>query len=169
MRPLLALVLLLWAAPALAQAPPLRPDPGLTPGAVDDSMSPAQICRTQWGKDARHVTAAMKRQVMAAYKMTPRRCPSGKIEIDHACSRELGCRDDVRNLWPQCYEKPVKGKTPSEVPEWGAHKKDRLENEMHKEVCTAPASQQASVLARNRKDILEDWIGAYIHRWGYPR
>jgi hypothetical protein len=52
----------------------------------------------------------MKNAVVTAYAMTPADCPTGKIEIDHLISRELGGAGDVKNLWPQCYEQAVAGK-----------------------------------------------------------
>lgn len=160
MRYAAVLLALLWAVPALAGD---LPDPKLTPGVARPELTVKKICATKWGHDARAVTAKMKREVMEAYRFKPSDCPSGKAEIDHLWSRELGGADDVRNLWPQCYEKPVKGRTPSQSPEWGAHKKDRLENELHKQLCAG-----ALTLAEARRELSSDWIASYRKHFGDP-
>jgi len=77
--------------------------------------------RRKWGKDERHVTPSMKKEVFALYGYSgnddPRCVPSGKqrCEIDHLISRELGGADDVKDLWPEAY-----GTTP-----WNAYLKDK--------------------------------------------
>jgi hypothetical protein len=50
---------------------PVVPNPALTPGVVRP-ISRTALCRTRWGKDARHVTLAMRRQVFAAYRIPTR-------------------------------------------------------------------------------------------------
>lgn len=82
------------------------PDPSKTPGLARAGLSKATICNTKWGKDARHVTPAMKDEVFALYGYSgyndPRCVPDPKghtCEIDHLISRELGGADDVKNLW----------------------------------------------------------------------
>lgn len=95
-----------------------RPDPKLTPGRARN-LTKEQICTTKWGRDARHVTPKMKRQVCIAYGA--KLCPGQKWEIDHLISRELAGADDVRNLWPQ--------------PIAEARVKDRIENQLHKQFC----------------------------------
>ena len=42
-------------------------DSSKTPGAVREELTQDKICSIQWGKDERHVTDAMKRQVFADY------------------------------------------------------------------------------------------------------
>src|SRR5690348_9097243 len=54
----------LFLAAALAAT---APDPTLTPGEWRTDLTREQICATHWGHDARHVSAAMKRAVFAAY------------------------------------------------------------------------------------------------------
>jgi hypothetical protein len=150
-------VLALSAGAALAGD---LPDPALTPGMIRN-LSLAQICKTKWGHDQRAVTQSMKAQVVVMYHFSPAQCPSHNVEIDHLISRELGGADDVRNLWPQCFEKPVAGKTPSEVAEFGAHKKDRLENWLHKQTCAGKMTLKAAQDALRR-----DWIAAYRKAFG---
>jgi hypothetical protein len=142
--------LLLFAAPALAGD---LPDPGLTPGVARTDLTLAQICSTKWGRDARAVTAAMKRQVFKAYGLTGNKdlacvpdAHGRRCEVDHLISRELGGADDVKNLWPQAC-----GSTP-----WNAVRKDRVENRLHVEVCAGRLT-----LRHAQEDIRTDWTAAY--------
>ena len=141
--------------------PPQIQDLKLTPGVVRPDLTLDQIFHTAWGKDERMVTADMKAQVAKAYGMSAAACPSGKIEIDHLISRELGGADDIRNLWPECYEPAPPA--PKLNPVWGAHKKDRLENELHKEACAGTIT-----LDQARAALVDDWRKAYVARWGQP-
>lgn len=102
----------------------ITPNALYTPGVVRP-LTRSQICSIKWGKDRRHVTESMKRQVAANYHI-PRTSirPSGQgecCEFDHLIPRELGGADDVRNLWPQ--------------PWFDAHIKDKTENDLHVMVC----------------------------------
>lgn len=130
------------------------PDRKLTPGVARPDLTLKQICATKWGKDARAVSAAMKRQVFAAYgyPMGNRdpRCP---CEVDHLVSRELGGADDVKNLWPQSYSGP-----------WNARLKDRVENRLHVEMCAGRLSLRAAQDA-----IRADWTAAYRKYFGEPK
>jgi len=145
--------------------PALLPNPSVTPGAIAIN-SKATVCTTKWGKDARHVTAAMKKQVYAKYGTAPgsgvcawktRTTRAGKTvreacEVDHLISRELGGADDIRNLWPQPYTQHP-----------GAHEKDWLENRLHKEVCSGKITPQEA-----QNQIQTDWYAAYLQRKGTP-
>jgi len=129
---------------------PVVPDPQLTPG-VARPMTTAQVCSTKWGKDRRHVTVAMRKQVFARYRV-----PYAKhalYEVDHDISRELGGADDIDNLWPQ----PWTGG-------YNAHMKDRLENRLHREVCAGTLS-----LERAQQAIRGDWRVAFRRYFGDPR
>jgi hypothetical protein len=135
-----AILFFLLASTAFA-ADPIRPDPKLTPGLTNPAVT--NVCTIKWGKDARHVTEAMKRQVFAAYKIPYAR--HGEFEVDHLISRELGGADDVKNLWPQKW-----------VGTWNAHMKDQLENHLHKMVCAGQLP-----LSEAQLEIRTDWIAAY--------
>jgi hypothetical protein len=160
--------LLFLAAPLRAQqaqyqkhGPALLPDLSVTKGsiAITDRTT---ICTTKWGKDERHVTKKMKSDVYAEYGTAPgsgvcafktHTARSGKLikegcEVDHLISRELGGADAEDNLWPQPYTQHP-----------GAHEKDWLENQLHKEVCANKIS-----LADAQKEIKEDWYAAYLKR-----
>jgi len=135
------------------------PNLQITPGAVRAGLSKTKICSIKWGKDERHVTAAMKRQVFAAYGYSgyddPRCVPAGKrtCEIDHLISRELGGADEVSNLWPQAY-----GTSP-----WNAVLKDKLENRLHKELCAG------NITLKSARDMLvTDWREGYKKYYGEP-
>jgi hypothetical protein len=69
-------------------------------------------------------------------------------EVDHLVSRELGGADALPNLWPQPYN-----------PKPGAHEKDWLENELHKEVCHGLISLEDA-----QQEIRTDWYAAYLKR-----
>ena len=110
------------------------PNPALTPGVVRQ-ITRDEICATRWGKDSRHVTLAMRRQVFAQYHVSwdDRR----KYEVDHLIPRELGGADDVRNLWPQIWAE--------------AHVKDKVENVLHKGVCVGVMSLESA------QDMMRKW------------
>ncbi|MEO6339625.1 MAG: hypothetical protein ABIO39_06275 [Caulobacteraceae bacterium] len=155
-----AIVLTLSLAFATAAAADDVPDLAKTPGVTRPGLTKAKICATKWGLDARHVTAAMKRQAFANYGMAGNSDPACIVdvrgrhcEIDHLISRELGGADVVENLWPQAY-----GTSP-----WNAQLKDKLENRLHKEVCAGRLS-----LAKARKMIATDWREAYRAYYGEP-
>jgi hypothetical protein len=141
--------------------PALMPDLAVTKGhAVIRTKS--GVCGKKWGKDERHVTVAMKNQVYSEYGTAPgkgvcafkthtgtkgQQVKEG-CEVDHLISRELGGADSVDNLWPQPY---------TEHP--GAHEKDWLENELHKEVCAGTIA-----LKDAQQEIKGDWYAAYLKR-----
>ena len=90
---------------AAALVAPQLPNPALTPGAINPAISPAAVCTVKWGKDERHVTAAMKAQVFKEYGFSGPHDPAfaqdaaGRtVEIDHLISRELAGAE----LWRTC-------------------------------------------------------------------
>ena len=141
--------------------PVLLPDLSVTKGAVRLNDT-SKICSIKWGKDERHVTDKMKDDVYASYGTAQGEgvCAykthtgtNGKpvkegCEIDHLISRELGGDDKVENLWPQPYTQHP-----------GAHEKDWLENQRHKEVCAGTIT-----LAAAQKEIKTNWYAAYKKR-----
>jgi len=115
------------------------PDPEVTPGVIALRDKTA-VCDKKWGRDARHVSQAMKEHVCAKYGVKD--CPGPRFEVDHLISRELGGADDVRNLWPQPLDE--------------ARKKDWLENAAHKAVCSG-----AITLGHAQAAIRNDWTVFY--------
>lgn len=144
----------------LGAATLLTPRHDLTPGKTVD-ITVVELCKKKWGKDARHVTEAMKAEVFDRYGYTghnadPKCIPDAhgkRCEIDHLISRELGGADDILNLWPQPYGGP-----------WNAHMKDRVENRLHVEVCAGRIN-----LLQAQTMIRDDWQGAYRKYFGDPK
>jgi hypothetical protein len=130
------------------------PNLALTPGVARTDLTKLQICSTAWGRDARHVTSAMRAQVFAAHGIKcGARC--GQLyEVDHLISRELGGADDVKNLWPQ----PLNSKP------WNARLKDKLENRLHNEVCAGRV-----MLGQAHGMLVNDWRIAYRKYYGEPK
>jgi len=157
-------------ASAQSDSWPTKPDASLTPGLARDDLTLDEICTTKWGTDARSVTAAMKQQVMDEYAFKASECPlthlNGKavhrVEIDHLIPRDLGGADDVRNLWPECYEQVEPNKSEQED---GAHKKDQLETRLNKELCKDGHPTQEK-LDEYRTEIKTDWIALYHKIYG---
>jgi hypothetical protein len=68
------------------------------------------------------------------------------MEIDHLIPLELGGADDVKNLWPQ------------PAPDYKY--KDKLENELHRLVCSGKVSLSAA-----QDEIKTDWTLSYRKRF----
>ncbi|ACU75373.1 hypothetical protein Caci_6525 [Catenulispora acidiphila DSM 44928] len=113
-----------------------RPDASCTPGAVQDSVTQANIdstiCTTGYTTKIRPATSAtdkIKHALYTAYGVPD----NTKSELDHLVSLELGGSNDTANLWPE----------PGTLP----NPKDSVENALHKAVCahkvTLAAAQQA--------------------------
>lgn len=133
------LLLALACSPCLAQLP----NPKTTPGAVRTTNT-KQVCSTTTGQ-FRNTTEAMKKQACAAYGIKD--CPKAKVmEIDHLISLELGGADEIANLWPQLAV--YSDGSP------GFHVKDKLENDLHRLVCSGKMK-----LTDAQACIRTDWIG----------
>ena len=153
------MIALLFAA-AVALVPPSMPDPAKTPGVVRTDLTVQAICATKWGKDERHVTAAMKAQVFREYGFVGPHDPAFKpdaagrtVEVDHLISRELAGADEVANLWPE-----ARATQP-----FNADLKDRIENRLHVEVCAGRMKlEDAQQMMRT------DWTAAYVKLLGAP-
>lgn len=143
---LIAIAILIGGA-----AGPNQPDPSLTPGAVRTDVPPSAACTTKWGKDERAVTESMKRRVFRSYGFPlgnkDPRCP---CEADHRVPRELLGADVAENLWIEQYFGP-----------WNAHMKDRLENRVHREVCSGRMT-----LDEGQAVFLGDWQAGYVQFFG---
>jgi hypothetical protein len=122
---------------------PQVPDAKLTPGAILNTANKETVCVVGYTKTVRDVPVSVKRKVFANYGIDP---TSSKFEIDHLISLELGGSNDIKNLWPQSYLT-----TP-----YNAHMKDRLENLLHRMVCSGQIS-----LSQAQSEISTNWIGAY--------
>jgi hypothetical protein len=140
-----------WLADIAYAADPILPNLHLTPGVYRKDLTAAKICKTKWGLDKRHVTESMKKQVFAEYRIDLSR--RSEFEVDHLVSRELGGADDVKNLWPESYI----------TQPYNAHRKDRLENHLHKLICN-----KTITLEQARDAVTHDWRKAYKKYFGVP-
>jgi hypothetical protein len=127
-----------------------RPDPRCTPGAIDPSVTEANIdrtiCRTGYTRTVRppeSVTEPEKRRSLEAYGD---RGPLRRYEYDHLIALELGgVPNDSRNLWPEPGASP--------------NPKDELERRLRHEVCAGRLGLRAAQQA-----IARDWVAEY-HRY----
>jgi hypothetical protein len=135
------------------------PNPQLTPGDADPSISVSDLCPTANPSLRRNVSAAEKAQVFEEYGLAGNHTgycenddPHG-CEVDHLISLELGGSNDIKNLWPQPYAGTI----------WNAHVKDKLENRLHAMVCSGEIS-----LKDAQHEIATDWVAAYRKYLGSP-
>ncbi len=123
------------------------PDPHCTPGALNPSVSQADvqstICADAWTGTVRpqeSVTEPEKEASLAAYGDPG---PLRDYEYDHLVPLELGgAGNDPRNLWPEPGASP--------------NPKDDLENRMRAMVCDGEIGLAAAQL-----EIAADWVAAY--------
>lgn len=137
---------LLFAA-AVAAAPV----PGATNPAVTQANIGTTICVPNWTKRIRppaSYTDKLKLQQMAALGL---KGDPHAYEEDHLISLEIGGNPtNPSNLWPQPWTGPH-----------NAHLKDRLENLLHRLVCSGTLP-----LAAAQQEISIDWIASYRARIG---
>jgi hypothetical protein len=139
-----------------ANLPPgVLPRHGLTPGAINPSVTQSNIrntiCRPGYTATVRppfEYTNAMKHQLMRVYGV---RGSIHDYELDHLIPLELGgCPNCETNLWPQ----------PRDVFP-GASEKDEVEDYLHHQVCSGTLP-----LAEAQREIASDWYAVYtrIHK-----
>lgn len=146
---------------ALAVAAHWLPTHSLTPGATNAAVTQANlkttICRrggyTKSIRPPMQYTSALKRRQLA-HGYTDKNMRD--YEEDHLISLEIGGNPrDPKNLWPE----PYKGT-------WGAHVKDKLEDQLHKLVCAGKIPLKTA-----QHEIATDWIRAYnkyVGKLAYP-
>ena len=145
---LAALVLALLPVPAFAQqpatgAPPILPDPKLTPG----DTFPVELADIQvkgYSATVRDVPLKEKRAVYASYGIT--HWQKGEYEVDHLISLSLGGSNSQKNLWPQSYL----------TEPWNAHTKDQLEYKLLTLVRSGKVDLHTA-----QQEMAKDWIAAY--------
>ena len=134
------------AVPAAPDTPAFAlPDPTMTPGAVDSTVTLERIC-TESTRRRRPPSTKLCDKVFVAYSVPP----AHRYECDHDVPIALGGLTVVANLWPQ--------------PDIEAARKDRLEVEMQRRACAAyrtlaPAEAE-EVLRQEQREIAEDWPAA---------
>ena len=138
------------------------PNPLLTPGAVDLSVTQENIqstvCVRGYTKTVRppsYYTNKLKKMQVREYGYDDRN--PKHYEEDHLIALSIGGNPrDPRNLWPE----PRKG-------EWNASRKDDLEYIIYRMVCRGEIP-----LADAQREMASDWIGAYkkyVHEKGRSR
>ena len=137
-------LVVLLCTPASAAERPSLPDPIMTPGAVDPAATRDVICNGTT-RDRRHVTAAMKAEVLAGYNIPDAESPF--YEIDHLAPLAIGGANTVANLWPEPWAEAVQ--------------KDALEVELQRRVCHGLIAQ-----AEAQREVADDWAAAYMRYVG---
>ena len=133
----------------VSRPPGVLPDPRLTPGAINPTVTQSNIdstiCVRGYTRTVRppfEISNQLKHQVMRSYRST------GTIhdyELDHLIPLELGgCPTCITNLWPQPWAPP------------GAHQKDDVELYLHDRVC-----RHSITLAEAQRLISSDWYSLY--------
>jgi hypothetical protein len=131
-------------------APPITPNPLLTPGAYIQPPTPLDVlCKPGHSAEMRDVTQATKRQVFQEYGLANLSdAERAAFEVDHLIPLSLDGSNDLKNLWPQSYRtQPL-----------NAHRKDMLELVLHVMVCR----HQLDLLTAQHA-IATDWVTAYNH------
>jgi Bacterial SH3 domain len=167
------------------------PDPQLTPGAPDPSVTQnniaENICGKGWSTEsvrpAASVTKRIKVQMMKAYGFT---AAADRYELDHLISlQDGGCPDCVENLWPEAYGDKAHPMTQNERTAWnrkhpgstgifaGSLEKDLVENHIHDEICVGIPNARMSTYAkkypatvsitlkRGQQILVTDWYACY--------
>jgi hypothetical protein len=125
------------------------PDSGCTPGTRYRRVGKRQVCTPGYAGRVRNVPQSRKDAVYAAYGMTTH-FDGHNGEVDHLVSLELGGTNATANLFPEAAS-----------PKPGSHEKDRLENELHDEVCSGQIT-----LRRAQSLIAGNWLKAYRREFG---
>lgn len=132
---------------------PVLPDATRTPGAINASVTQANIqstiCVSGYTETIRpsssYTTNLKKQQLASGYAYKGDKS-TADYEEDHLISLELGGNPtDPRNLWPE----PYAGST-------GARVKDLVENKLHDLVCSGAIS-----LSTAQNAIASNWFSAY--------
>jgi hypothetical protein len=118
------------------------PDAACTPGAVM-TTDLETICHQATGP-RRNVPASVHREAFADYGYTYPQA-RGALEVDHLVPLELGGDNVIANLWAE----PA-------TPTPGFHEKDRVENYLHRQVCSG-----AMPLADAQREIATDWMAVW--------
>jgi hypothetical protein len=131
-----------------------EPDPVLTPGAADPTVTQANIhttiCVAGYTATVRppsSYTTPLKRRQIALYGDSDTNLAD--YEEDHLIPLEVGgAPRDPANLWPEPYDAVAADGTPA-----GARVKDRFENWLHDQVCSG-----AMLLVAAQQQIAGDWV-----------
>lgn len=135
-----------------------RPDPRCTPGAIDPSVTQADLFRTICWVDGYTARVRPPYRLTEPFKYSAERAyrdpaPTWNSELDHLVPLELGGASDTQNLWPQ----PDQGKPARFDPQdpYGINAKDGVEDRLHDAVCAGQVSLHAAQAA-----IVANWTTA---------
>jgi len=117
-------------------------DSACTPGAVL-STDTSVVCKVGYTKTVRDVSLATKKQVFAEYGIPYSQ--HSNYEVDHLISLEIGGSNNISNLWPEN----------SKITD-GSLTKDKLENYLHKQVCSSKMTIQEAQM-----EISTNWLQYY--------
>lgn len=128
------------------------PNKQLTPGEVNANITQENIANTicvphftDTIRPSSSYTNRLKKVQIAMYKY-PSDVDMKDVEEDHLIPLSVGGHPTSSlNLWPQLWD----GK-------YGAHQKDKLEQKIHKEVCSGKLS-----LIEGQKKFSDNWIESY--------
>ena len=124
------------------------PDSKCTPGVINSSITQANIgeniCNSNWSTKSERppssYTTQLKIKQIKEYGFAD--TATASYEEDHLVSLELGGNPtDPKNLWPEPY-----------AGDYGAKKKDSVENYLHKQVCNGSMTLQEA-----QKEISTNW------------
>jgi len=118
------------------------PDRSCSPGKVA-TTDVNRICTPGYSGRVRSVSERTKNSVYYRYGI--RRHTTGQYEVDHIISLELGGSNSIKNLYPEAAS-----------PRPGFHEKDRLENTLHRLVCSGELGLRTA-----QKAIATNWVKAY--------
>jgi hypothetical protein len=126
---------------------PVYPDPKLTPGDVLTTDTRI-ICVSGYSASVRDVHESLKEEVYLEYGILTH--PAGSMEIDHLVPLSIGGSNEKSNLWPERYNMT-----------FGAYDKDKVENYLHREVCSGRMSIEDA-----QERIRSDWVAVYEGVYG---
>ena len=119
------------------------PDKACTPGDVLPNITKDDICRPDYSKGISIIQESESNAVFAEYGIG--NYTSGRYEVDHFVSLELGGSNDISNLWPELVD-----------PKPGFHEKDKVEDYLRNQVCSG-----AMTLEEAQIKIVNNWLDIY--------
>jgi hypothetical protein len=136
------------------------PNPTQTPGAIDHSVTQANIhqtiCVSGYSKTVRppeSYTEQLKRSQLRNGYSVQGVTQLSQYEEDHLISLEIGGSPTaVANLWPEAHFIP-----------WSSFLKDKVENKLHAMICSGQIA-----LATAQHEIASNWEAVYISFYGTP-
>ncbi len=128
---------------------------GVTNPDITQTNISQTICNKNWSTSSIRPSVSYTNNIKSNYLNDPKWGYSDKkmsdYELDHVISLELGgAPSDPKNLYPEPYSNTVRGI------DYGAHAKDKVENYLHKQVCSGIIT-----LVEAQKEIGTNWVSVY--------